>query len=301
LIAVLALVGRALAAGPCEEGRGQTGLAVSLDAAGALAVAAVDADSPAAASGLAPGDAVVQVNSTVARTCGEFARAVRDARHDRKALLVLVRRARADVPLVVAAATWDRAVAVAPAPPPAEAPSVRAVVAAPPPPPLPPEASVTLDEVLRGLGDLDAADRPAARLPAYRRDLALLHRQVETLAARGTAPANVVVGLRTVLGYYDAAGVAWASAEAQRESVRQPRHVASADTATAPYFADSDVAAVIDEFPFLRETVVRDPAPAPLAGESAGLWRATEARALLWALGREERGRFATWLAAGTR
>src|SRR5262249_14799755 len=198
------------------------------------------------------------VTWAVGRTGGELAGAVGAARHAGRALLVLVRRAGAAAPLVVAAATWDRAVAVAPAPPPAEAPSVRAVVAAPPPPPLPPEASVTLDEVLRGLGDLDAADRPAARLPAYRRGLALLHRQGETPAARGTAPANVVAGLRTVLGYYDAAAVAWGSAEAQRESVRQPRHVASAETATAPYFGDSDVAAVIDEFPFLRETVVRD-------------------------------------------
>jgi hypothetical protein len=72
-------------------------------------------------------------------------------------------------------------------------------------------------------------------------------------------------------------------------------------SATAPYFGDSDVAAVIDEFPFLRGTVARDPTPGRLAGESAGLWRATEARALLWARGREERGRLTTWIAAGTR
>jgi hypothetical protein len=122
---------------------------------------------------------------------------------------------------------------------------------------------------------------------------------VETLAARGAAPPNVVAGLRTVLGYYDAAAVAWASEDARRESDRQPRHVASAETVPAPYFESSDVAAAIEAFPFLRATVVRDPAPAMLGGESAGVWRPLEARGLLWERGREELGRLTTWLAAG--
>src|SRR5262249_35860621 len=156
-------------------------------------------------------DAIVQVNAIVPRSCGDWARAARDARRDRKALLLLVRRAGAEVPVVLAAATWDRAIAaVAPAPP-QEAPSVRHIVAAPPPPPLPLDAPVPLAEVLHGLAALDEAERPSARLATYRRDVGLLHRQVETLASRGTAPASVVAGLRTVLGYYDAAGVAWAS------------------------------------------------------------------------------------------
>ena len=297
LVAV-ATAGTAVAAGPCEEGRGQTGLA--LGGTGTLTVAAVDDDTPAAAGGIRVGDAVVQVNGTVVRSCGEFARTVRDARRDRKAVLLLVRRAGTEVPLLVGAAAWDRAVATASAPAPSEPPSVRKIVATPPPLPLPPETSVSVDEVTRGLAALRDAERPSARLETYRRDLVQLHRQVETLTARASAPPRVLDGLRTVLGYYDAAGVAWGSEEARRERDRQPRHLPSRDNVAAPYFEDSDVAAAIDEFPFLRDTVVRDPEPGPVGIESAGLWRPLQARALLWEHGREELARLAGWLGSGS-
>jgi len=299
VVLALAVAATARAAGPCEEGRGQTGLTVASAGGNALAVAAVEADSPAAAGGVRVGDAVVQVNGTVPRTCSEWARTLRDARKDRKAVLLLVRRGEADVPLVVASGAWDRAVATASAAAPSEPPSVRKIVATPPPAPLPPETSVSVDEVTRGIGALGGADRPSARLDVYRSDLLRVHREVETLAARASAPPAVVDGLRTVLGYYDAAGVAWASEEARREHDRQPRHIPSRDSAPAPFFEDSEVAATIDEFPFLRETVVRDPQPGPIGVESAGLWRPLQARALLWQRGREELGRLSGWLAGG--
>ena len=298
VVVALAAAATARAAGPCEEGRGQTGLTVAGAGEGALAVAAVEAESPAAAGGVRVGDAVVQVNGTVPRTCGEWARTLRDARRERKAVLLLVRRGDADVPLVVAAAAWDRAVATASAAVPSEPPSVRKIVATPPPAPLPPETSVSVDEVTRGIGAL-GGDRPSARLDLYRTELLRLHREVETLAARGSAPPAVVDGFRTVLGYYDAAGVAWASEEARREHDRQPRHIPSRDNAPAPFFEDSDVAGTIGEFPFLRETVVRDPQPGPIGVESAGLWRPLQARALLWERGHEELGRLSGWLAGG--
>ena len=299
VVATLAVAATARAAGPCDEGRAQTGLTVASAGESALAVAAVEADSPAFAGGVRVGDAVVQVNGTVPRGCGEWARTLRDARRERKAVLLLVRRGEADVPLVVAAAAWDRAVATANAAVPSEPPSVRKIVATPPPAPLPPETSVSVDEVTRGIGALGGGDRPSARLDGYRADLLRLHREVETLAARGSAPSSVVDGLRTVLGYYDAAGVAWASEEARREHDRQPRHIPSRDSAPAPFFEDSDVAATIDEFPFLRETVVRDPQPGPIGVESAGLWRPLQARALLWDHGHEELVRLSGWLAGG--
>jgi hypothetical protein len=292
---VLATVARA--AGPCEEGRGQTGLALGIAPEGGLAVVAVDADSSAAASGVSPGDTLVQANATVPESCADYGRAVRDARKGHRALLLLVRRHGAELPLVLAAATWDRAVAVVAPPPAVEAPSVRQVVAAPPPPPLPPETSVTLDEVTRALGTLATPDKLSPRLDTYRRDLFRVHQQVETLAARRSVPAAVVDGLRTVLGYHDAAAIAWASEEAEREREGRSRHVPR-DTATAPYFEDSDVAAAIDQFPFLRDTVAREPSPG-MVGESAGLWRPHEARTLLWAHGGEELARLTTWLAAG--
>ena len=299
LVLVLALAGAAAGAGPCEEGRGQTGLGTSVAPGGELAVGTIEVESAAAASGVAVGDTIVQVNGALPHGCADYARAVRDARSGRKALLLLVRRGGVDVPLVVGASAWQRVVASTSPAPAAEAPSVRRLVAAAPPP-LPPETSVTVDEVTHGLAAL-AADRPSARLETFRADLLQVHRQVETLAARGAVPADVVDGLRTVLGYHDAAVVAWASEETQREREGRPRHVASRDTATAPYFEDSDVAAAIDQFPFLRDTVAREPSRGVVGGEAAGLWRPRQARGLLREHGREELARLTAWLASAGR
>jgi len=299
LALALAAAGSARAAGPCEEDRGQTGLALAVAASGGLAVAAVDDDSAAAAGGLRVGDAVVQANGTLARSCSEYARVVREARRERKAVLLLVRRADAEVPLALGAGTWERVVAAVAPPPPAEAPSVRALVAAPPPPPLPPETHVSVDEVTHGLSRLAGEGWPGPSLATYQKDVLRLSRQVETLAAREAAPAAVLSGLRTVLEYYEAAAVAWASEETQRERERRPRHLPASEAATAPFFEGSEAAALIDRFPFLRATVVRDPAPG-LIGESGGLWRPRQARTLLWERGREELGRLTGWLAAGT-
>ena len=290
---VLATAGSARAAGPCEEDRGQTGLALAAAASSGLAVAAVDGESAAAAAGLRVGDTVVQANGALAPSCGEYARVVREARREHKAVLLLVRRAAAEVPLALGPSTWERALAAAVPPAPAEAPSVRALVATLPPPPLPPGTHVSVEEVTRGLSALAGG----SRLGAYQEDVLRVRRQVETLAGREAAPAAVLGGLRTVLRYYEGAAVAWASEETQRERERRPRHL-PAETMTAPFFADSEVAALIDEFPFLRAAVLRDPAPG-LVGESGGVWRPREARTLLWGRGREELGRLTGWLAAG--
>jgi hypothetical protein len=223
---------------------------------------------------------------------------VRDARKEGKALLLLVRRAAAEVPLALASSTWARAVAATPPPPPAEPPTVRAVVAKPPPSPLPPETHVSVDEVTRRLAALVPAGDPP-KLVRYQRELGQVEREVATLEARGTAPADVLAGLGTVVRYYDAAGVAYAAAEAQLERERRPRHIPPSAGATAPYFESSEEAAVIDEFPFLTATVVREPGRGLVGGESSGVWRPIQARTLLWERGREELGRLTTWLTAG--
>jgi membrane-associated protease RseP (regulator of RpoE activity) len=297
-LSVLA-VGAAWAAGPCEEGRGQTGLAVGAGTAG-LVVAAIEADSAAAASGVRVGDEIVQVNATLPRSCAEFARVVRDAKRDRKALLVLVRRGTTDVAVALGAATWDRAVAVVEPIAPAEPPSVRQVVAAPPPAPLPPETTVTLDGVLQGIAALAPPPRTVG-LEAYQNRLTHLQRETETLAVRGSVPTSVVDGLRTVLRYYGAAGVAWDSEERQRESERRPQRLPANQAIPAPFFADSEVATAIDEFPFLRDTVLRDPSPGALLGESSGLWRPVEARRLLWERGRQELTQLTAWIEKASR
>lgn len=292
---VLFAAAPALAARPCEEDRGRTGLALAAGEGG-LTIAAVDEGSPAAAHGLEKGDVVVQVNGALPRTCTDWSRAVREARKDRKALLVLVRRGATEVVAAVPSSTWDRAVAEVPPPEPVEPPSVKTLIAEPPPPPLPPEVQVSLDEVMRGIGAL-ASERPSFTLDVYRKDLLHARRQVETLAVRQAVRPDVVDGLRTVLRYYDAAEVAWDAEERQRERDRRPRHVPVPDNAPAPFFGSSEEAAVIDEFPFLRETVTRDPSPTTIIGESAGSWRPVAARRLLWSHGGEELDGLARWLA----
>ena len=147
VVLAVALAARAAwSASPCEEDRAQTGVALAAREGG-LEIAAVDPGSAAAESGLRAGDALVQVNASMPRSCADYARAVRDAREGKKALLVLVRRSEGTVPLALGSATWERAVATAPPPPPPEAPSVRALVATPAPVPVPPEARVSLDEL----------------------------------------------------------------------------------------------------------------------------------------------------------
>jgi hypothetical protein len=294
---VLATAGTVRASGACDEARGQTGLAVT-PGDGGLAVAAVDAGSAAAASGLRPGDAVVQANGTVPRSCADWQRALREARKDGKALLVLARRDGGDVVTAFPAATWQLAVASVSTLPP-EPPSVRHLVEKPPPAPLPAEAQVTLDGVLHALAALAPAERPPASLDGYRRDLLRVHREVETLAVRRTVSPEVVDGLRTVLRYYDAGEVAWEAEEDLRERERRPRHVPTAEGEAAPYFSDSEAAATIEQFPFLEATVAHEPtAGVGGVGESSGSWRPVAARGLLWEHAREELGRMTTWLAS---
>jgi len=326
----------AFAADPCEEGRLFTGLAVSA-ASGGLTVAAVDDDSPAAAGGLRAGDRLVQANASVLDDCEEWARTVRDARRERKALLLLVRRTTGEVPLMLAQGTWERAVAVAPAvppetppPPPAApaAPGTPSVAVTPPPATTPPPvaapprpapaprpvappsvaaivsepsptggSSAQVDEILRSLETLAPEEPAPARIIAYEQQLLRVHRQIESLAAREAAPAKVVAGLRTVVRYYDAAQVAWEAEEQLREREKRPRHVPISEAATAPYFVDGDAETTIFEFPFLKSTVAREPGTGLL--EISGLWRPVQARALLWEKGREELGRLTQWVRAG--
>ena len=290
-LVLVALARPARAEEPCELERWRMGLVVAPADAG-LSVTAVDDGSAGASGGLRAGDAVMQVNGVVPRSCADWARALRDARRERKAVLLLVRRPDGDVPLAVAASAWDRA--AAPGAPrgaavmPAEPPSVAQLVTAAPPS-IPPGAQPTLGEVMH---DLAALGGPAARLVAYGTDVARVHAAVRGLRA---VPEGVVSGLETVLRYHDAALVAWQAEEATRERERRPRRLPTPEAMVAPYFLDSDEDATIEAFPFLRDTVTRRPTSG-MVGESAGLWRPVEARKLLWERARAEQDRLATWL-----
>jgi hypothetical protein len=212
-------------------------------------------------------------------------------------LLLLVRRGDAEVPLVLAASTWGVTA------PPSEAPMAsapRPTIAPPAPPPLPEEVPVSLAEVLGRLDALAPAERPPPSLPAYSKDLERVRQEIETLAARRAAPTQAIDGLRGVLRYFDAAEVAWNAVETERDRRRLARHLPMPDETTAPYFEDSPAALVLEQFPFLRATVERDPSPGRFV-ESAGLWRPLQARTILWAHGREELARVEGRLDAGSR
>jgi hypothetical protein len=159
LTAAVGLASGAGAAGPCEQGRERTGLGLAPAASG-LAVATVEAGSPADSGGARVGDEVLQANGAVLHTCADFAHAIADAQRERKALLLLVRRGGAEVPLALEAATWERTVAT---PAPSAPPSVREITLAPAPPPLSPESRPTIEGVLRGLEALSGAPRGAPR------------------------------------------------------------------------------------------------------------------------------------------
>jgi len=116
-------------------------------------------------------------------------------------------------------------------------------------------------------------------------------------ACADTATSAMAKSSCSVVRYYDAAEVAWEADEDVREREKRPRHYPSSEGATAPYFADSDAEATIVEFPFLRDTVVREPGTAAI--EVSGLWRPIQARALLWEKGREQLDRLAEWVRAG--
>src|SRR5262249_45029856 len=89
----------------CNEERGATGLGVVVQA-GAVVIADVAPESIGARAGFRTGDVVLQANDVVPRTCSQWARAIGAARDGDKALLVLVRRGEAEVPLGLGAATW---------------------------------------------------------------------------------------------------------------------------------------------------------------------------------------------------
>lgn len=265
------------AATPCGDEERALGLRVGVQT-GQLIVDAVTPDT-LAASVVRAGDVVTQANATVVHGCNDWARAVRDARTDRKALLLLVDRGGTPTVVMVPASVWGVVT-----PPASREPGIvnKPSFPAPPPPPPPLDDSVVVsyDSIRADLDGLVPADHPPTSLHDYRRAVSQLRRALATLSARKAAPQDAINALRVALRPFEAAEVAWDGIEGERDRERRMRKVPMADEATVPFFEDSPAAAVMDEFPFLRATVARDPEPGIL--ETAGQWRPVQARQLLW-------------------
>jgi dephospho-CoA kinase len=325
----------ALAADPCQEGRLHTGVAVSGGPAG-VAIASVDDDSPAAGGGLRAATASCRRTRACCTSCDDWARALREARRDRKALLLLVpprrgggcrscwRRRRGTRVVAVAPPTVPT---VPPSPPtvppvpstvpplPAHYPPPRAkrpppptATTLPPPPTAPSVAAIVkepaagapsapLDELLRSIAALTPTSRrPPASAPTSSSSCACTGRSSRSRARRGIPGGDHGPPDRRALLRRGRGGVG-GRREPPARSRRNPRHFPSSEGSTAPYFANSDAEATIVEFPFLRETVAREPGTGTI--EVSGLWRPIQARALLWEKGREQLDRLAEWVRAG--
>lgn len=292
LMALLLAAGAAVA-GPCDESRETTGLGVVVRD-DAIVVEAVATGSPAAASGVQPGDVVLQVNGIVARSCAEWARAVKDARGGGKALLLLVGRAADEVPLALGRRTWGGGAAEAggvAAARPAPGPRTAAPEA---PAPFPPDVPVSLDSVVGDLGALVARTRSG--VTSYRDAVVNARRAVETLAVRKTAPAETVTSLRRVARLHEVAVLAWDAIDSIRVRDGIARRLPVSEALTAPYFSGSPVQSAVDEFDFLHETVASEPSGGRFM-ESSGEWRPAAARRIAWEHAGEELGRVAATLA----
>jgi hypothetical protein len=282
LIVALA-AGVAGAAGPCDEGRDRTGLGMAVRE-GRLVVDAVAPNSAAAASGVRAGDVVLQANGTIAHACAEWARVVEEAREERKAVLLLVARGDVETPLALGRRTWgeEEAAAVAAAPAP------RAAVAVETPAPLPADVPVSVDSVVTELAALLGQTRVG--LEPYRTAVTASRRAVETLAVRKAASTDTVAALRRVARLHETAVYAWEGIEGIRQRDGIARRLPISDAATAPYYSGSPIQSLLDEFDFLRETVVTEPRGSRFV-ERAGEWRPAAARRLAWEHAGEELGR----------
>jgi hypothetical protein len=138
--------------------------------------------------------------------------------------------------------------------------------------------------VVRDLAALAPLDHPPTSLLTYRASVTQVRRQIETLARRGGTPDDVVSDLRAVARYYEGAELAWDAIEGDRAEDRLSRRLPVAENMTVPYFSNSPVAALLDEFDFLNGTIARQPRGGRLA-EASGLWRPVWARLLLWERG----------------
>jgi membrane-associated protease RseP (regulator of RpoE activity) len=276
-------------AGPCDEGKEATGVGVVVRD-DVIVVDAVAPDSPAAKSGVRPGDVVLQVNGTVAHACADWASVINDARNARKAVLLLVGRGSDEVPLAMGRHTWGAEPAiVAGRPTPAPRPAAPEA-----PPPFPPDVPVSVDSVIADLGALLAKARGGVE--PYRTAVVDARRAVETLGVRKAAPPEAVASLRRVARLHEVAVIAWDAIEKIRTRDGIAKRIPVSEALTAPYFSGSREQAALDEFDFLRETVESEPSGGRIA-ESSGEWRPAAARRIAWEHAGEELGRAAASLA----
>lgn len=285
----------------CEEGREVIGLSVTPFANQELAVSAVEPLSFASRLGIQVGDVIEQANNQLTDGCRSYQQAVKEAREEKKALLLLVHSQGKKRAVVFEKAVWDepekkaqQAIA-----------SLRTLLETPLPSPMQGQVKLLGDELLRTLRDLESAVSASniLRMPAsLSRYEQKLHQTEEQMAAlqrlvQGEAEKRVMAGAQVILDYYRTAQEIWqykAKRLAQtRLDLRKGEQ--AVHNSPLPYFFDSPVLVWVDRYPFLKTSIATAPHQERF-GEQPGEWKPDEAILLLWQAAREETDKLNSWV-----
>ncbi len=154
---------------------------------------------------------------------------------------------------------------------------------------------VSVDSVVADLGGLVGRTRQG--LAPYGDAVLETRRAVETLAVRKSAPPETIATLRRVARLHETAVLAWRAIDAIRERDGLAKRMPVSEATTGPYFSDSQIQSMLDEFEFLQETIAEEPRDRRYA-QSSGAWRPAAARRIAWEHAGEELGRVTATLAS---
>ena len=304
-------VGSVSAADPsCREAHSVLGMSVQpakqSESVTALVITEVVPLSQGARIGLRKDDVIEQANSWQTADCEGYRSAVREAREQEKALLLLVKRGGRRQTFVLEAGIWRRQEKEQQA---REAiTSLQTMLAAPLPPALQGSVERTGAQALKALRQVETIAELHGRPDAYTQGVNNAKAQLVALdnASQGEAEKRVAVAARTVLDYYVIAQEIFQYRKdfvAQlRDREHKGRDVALAQS-QVPYYFDSPVPGWISRYPFLRASVSATPENVGLIkwqGEWAGKWNPDKAMQLLWDKAKQETDLFAQWLRTGT-
>lgn len=295
---------------PCREAYSILGLSVQpakqSESVTALVITEVVPLSQGARIGLRKDDVIEQANSWQTADCEGYRNAVREAREQEKALLLLVKRGGRQQTFVLEAGIWRRQEKEQQA---REAVgSLQTMLAAPLPPALAGSVERTGAQALKTLRQVEVIAELHGRPDAYTQEVRNAKAQLVGLdnASQGEADKRVAAAARTVLDYYVTAQEIFQYRKdfvAQlRDREHKGRDVALSQS-DVPYYFDSPVPGWISRYPFLRASVTATPETVGLLkwqGEWAGKWNPDKAMQLLWDKAKQETDLFAQWLKTGT-
>lgn len=285
----------------CEEEREIIGLSLEPLSDQGLSVATLEPLGLAARSGIQVGDVIEQANNQQLQNCRDYRKAVREAKKDKKALLLLINTKKGKRAVAFERAVWEEpekkaTEAVA---------SLKTLLETPLPPPVQGQVRPLGDEAVNALRELESAV-PSPRalhmpgsLSRYEQKLRQTQEQISALrnSAQGEAGQRVLAGVQVIMEHYRAAQEIW-QYKAKRLELIKPdlrKGEQAIYSASLPYFFDSPVLVWVDRYPFLKTSIVSAPHEQRF-GEAHGEWKPDEALRLLWHEAKEETDKLSSWL-----